>query len=69
MVEPTPKQPRLSIEVMLEFHTDDQDGSMMLNSDDDIAYTEKERDEWGAVDNSLDNPANNTTDHECAIGW
>ena len=70
MVEPTP---RLSIEkVMLELDNDDHDGPMTLNSDDEfehIACTEKERDEWGAVDNSLDydNPTDNTTDYGCAI--
>ena len=70
MVEPTPKRARLSIEeVMMELDNDEQDGPMMLNSDDefeDIACTEKKRDEWGAVDNSLDDPTDNTTDYECA---
>ena len=56
MDEPTPKCARLSTEeVLLEL--DDIDDPLTWGSDDefsDITYSEKERDEWGAIDHDLD---------------
>ena len=58
MDAPAPKRARLSLEdVMVELDSDDDDGPMMLGSDDefeDIACTEKERDDWGAVNEEYD---------------